>query len=191
MPTITGRDDGPRASDAPADRMTGSSGNALRCTDARVFGRASSISCIHEGSGGGFPRAGTAMTPTAATYRSRRDRGQRGVATAAAATAPRAVDRPMLSQKANQDSQKTWSFVSLDGAAHGGRRGRSIDELDVFTNFENFLPPDQAVRDTILLELQRTLSLRVQGPVSKEMRRKKKWGETAPQRLAHLHRKYF
>ena len=66
-----------------------------------------------------------------------------------------------------------------------------IDELDVFTNFENFLPPDQAVRDTILLELQRTLSLRVQGPVSKEMRRKKKWGETAPQRLAHLHRKYF
>ena len=65
------------------------------------------------------------------------------------------------------------------------------DELDVFTDFQNFLPPDQAVRDTILLELQRTLSLRVQGPVSKEMRRLKKWGQSAPERLQHLHRKYY
>ena len=65
------------------------------------------------------------------------------------------------------------------------------DELDVFEDFQNFLPPDQVVRDTILLELQRTLSLRVQGPVSKEMRRLKKWGHTAPERLQHLHKKYY
>lgn len=60
-----------------------------------------------------------------------------------------------------------------------------------FKHFTRYLPLDNNIRCCILEELQRVISLKVEGPLAKQLQRQKKQGLSAPERLARIHGKFY